>query len=373
MLNKKTWSMALAALCLVLLTGLTSFAQQPDRGKDRMEKLKAELNLSEEQATQMEALHQRFREQKRAFRDSDTRPSPEERKAMREAHKAELTKILSPEQMQQWEEMRQEHGGKMHMKGHPGIGHGPHAKLDKESKKELHKLLRQQRVKLEASLSAADKAKIDELRGELKALKPELKAQKKAMKSVKEQGEKPSEEMRAEMKPLREQKRAIMKEAGLIAQRYEAEIKNLHEEIKPDLERILGPEVDGCRKGGEAEQCKKKKGAEHHRQKMAARFILMNPNKRKGEATAAEVPEMEIYPNPSRSSNTLSYQVKSAGNVRVDLISKDGQVLKTVFQGNQEAGFHELPVDIGNLGTDVYYYKVSSADGVVTKRFTVAR
>ena len=51
-----------------------------------------ELNLSEDQKTQLQALHQEQREQRQALRDSDQRPSPEEREAMGEQFRAQLAR-----------------------------------------------------------------------------------------------------------------------------------------------------------------------------------------------------------------------------------------------------------------------------------------
>ena len=367
MLNKKNWSMALAALCLVMITHLNVLAQGPERGQDRMEIMKAELGLTDVQATQLEALREQHRAEMRALRNSGEEPNREEMRSKRQAHKAELAKILSPEQMEKMKEMRHEHRGM----------HGPHGKgMDKESKKALRKLMKEQRAKLEPSISPADKAKIEDLRAQLAELRPEMKEMRKEMKGQRAEGEKPSPEQRAAMEPYRELKRSIMQEAAAIAKNYEMEIRQLHEEAKPEIERIVGDMERPPHRFQDTEQCRKKKHVENperHEAHMAAKFILMDPNKRAERAVEGSQPEMGIFPNPSQNSNTVTFDMKNAGNVRVDLLSKDGQVVKTVFQGEMDAGSHSIPVQTDGLATDLYYYKVTSPDGVVTKRFTVAR
>jgi len=112
------------------------------------------LNLSEDQKTQLQALHQEHREQRQALRDSDQRPSPEEREAMGEQFRAELAKILTPEQLATLEEHRanrpeRDHRGKRGGKGHFGRGGFGNAELDlsdaqKEQLQALHETRRQQ-------------------------------------------------------------------------------------------------------------------------------------------------------------------------------------------------------------------------------------
>lgn len=392
--------------CLGLVFSLQVVAQRPD-GPDgppppppaKMEQLKAELGLSDEQATQLEALHKEHRADMRALRQEGTQPDREQMKALRQKHKAGMAEILTEEQMAKMKELRhQKPEGKRMKKAHK-----------QAFKQEILPLMQEQRAKFETMLSETHKQKIEGLRGELAALKPQMKEMRKAKKEVHLNQAAPSGDMDTQFEALREQRKAIFTQAGEIAKAYESELKSLHEEIKPQLEAfhakmrtqhqscedagIPKPPCEtkngDCKKGRKAEGAIQGKGAHaqgekgkgrhkdgdfegKHRLRKAAHFVLMDPNGMVDEMDQEEL-QLEIFPNPSTTNNTLTYTLRTAGKVTIDLLNKDGQVLKTVFSGNRDAGTFVQQVDTQNLGMDIYYYRVTTADDVIMKRFTVVK
>lgn len=324
---------------------------------------------------------------------------------------------------------------KAHIKGGHKQGMHQHKQEMRKHKQaykaEVLPLLQQQRVKFEQILSTTDKQKIESLRGEMEALKPQFKALREQKKAQHLNQTAPSEEMKTQFHALREQKKAIMVQAAQIAKSYESELMALHEEIKPELdafhakmraqhqaaENTKGPHPkcatkDGdCKKGRKADCAVDGKGQHHkqgdgqgkhpkqsdgqgefkgkgkhhahgpngdvegkHKMRMAAQFVLMNPNGTLEDiGETMETPEMEIFPNPSTSSNTVTYSLRKAGQVTIDLLNKEGQVLKTVFSGNQDAGSHTQQVDTQALGMDIYYYRITTDEDVIMKRFTVVK
>ena len=418
------------AACLGLVFSLQVVAQRPDGppppppcDKDgqeipppppaKIERLKAELDLTDEQATQLEELHTAHRADIKALRQAGDHPDHEQMKALRKQHKAAMADILTEEQLAKMKEMR--HQRKSQAK-----------QMKRQHKQafneEVLPLLQKQRAKFEDMLSAQHKQEIDGLRGELAELKPQFQALRQAKKQQRVEQSGPSEELKAQFKALREEKKTIMVQAAQIAQAYESELKSLHEEIKPELEAFHArmkeqhqgfegqngenPKCEtkngDCKKGrkaqgaieGQGKRHKKGKGHHHrqgeegehhangtkgdfegkHRMRKAAQFVLMTPNGNMEELDGSlETPEMEIFPNPSTSNNTLTYTLRTAGNVSIDLLNKEGQVLKTVFSGKQEAGSHSQQVDTQALGMDIYYYRVTTPDDVIMKRFTVVK
>ena len=360
--------------------------------EERMERMKAELDLTEDQVAQLEELHEARRAEMKSLRQGGERPSQEVMKAKRQEHKAAMQEILTEEQFAKMKEMKREHKSEAR-------------KVMKEHKQafrsEVLPLVMEQRAKFETMLSEADKQQIDQLRGELEALKPQLKELRKEKKQAHKAEAEPSAEMMEQFKALREQKKAIMTSAVKIAQNYESELKALHEEIKPQMEEFhtkmkeqhqgFRPEngkAPGCEtKKGECKKGRKAQGAsgnfeemegqghhQKHRLRKVAQFVLMDPNgTAPGAGGTIETPELEIFPNPSVSNNTLTYQVKTPGQVTIDLLNKDGQVLKNVFNGRQEAGSYDVQVQTQDLKMDVYYYRVTTADNSAMKRFTVVK
>lgn len=86
-----------------------------------VQRMKMNLNLSDEQVSQLEKLHQKERE---TFAEKNKA----ERKKFRENHQAEIKKILTSEQYQKWEKMKTErqikYGGHHQIMKHEGKCHG---------------------------------------------------------------------------------------------------------------------------------------------------------------------------------------------------------------------------------------------------------
>lgn len=88
--------------------GVFGFAQQTakaDMGQkkaEHMQKLKQELNLSDSQVTQLQALH----DAKSAERKQDMTAKKEDRMQKMKQNDAEMQKILTPEQFKKFQDMR---------------------------------------------------------------------------------------------------------------------------------------------------------------------------------------------------------------------------------------------------------------------------
>ncbi len=153
-----------------------------------------ELNLSEDQKVQLQALHGERREQRQARRDSGERPSPQEREALGEQFRAKLAEILTPEQLATLEAHRAnrpERGHRGH-RGHRGAG------LDlSDAQKDQVKALRDiQREKMQALRDSGERpsretmqARREEFRANFEAiLTPEQLEKLAARKAEREAG-----------------------------------------------------------------------------------------------------------------------------------------------------------------------------------------
>lgn len=85
------------------------------------------------------------------------------------------------------------------------------------------------------------------------------------------------------------------------------------------------------------------------------------------DVEAEETSDVEAYPNPFSSTNTLSYHVKS-GEVTINLLNNKGMIIETLLDEVREEGEHLLHVDLSQLNPGTYYYQVISISGVETKR-----
>lgn len=415
-------------LALMFMAAPLTHAQGPDgrekgprmNKEQRMEKMQQELGLSDKQSADMETIHAKYEPQLQALRSAE---GERDRDKMRELHKAmrsEIKEVLTEEQRAKMKELHKErrgHHGRMHGgEGDQGF-RGHHGR---KGNKEVHAymkenvvpVLKEQRLKLDAQMAAQDKSEVEALRAELKEMRPEMREAKREKKELRKEGERPTEAQRAEMKAFHEKRRNIMDKAGQIAAKYQPELEALHAEILPqaeqwksDIEAIKAKTAvekpEGARQGkcegkgeGKSEDCKArcegkgeartgKKRRGHHghhagpmgRKMDPAHFILMDPNHTPSKmAASGETPtsaKMNVYPNPSANQNTISYEVKTTGSVRIEMLDNTGQVVRQIMNEKRQAGNYTLDVDVSSLSSGVYFYRITDASGARSKNFTV--
>ena len=97
---KTKWTyLVVAALSIATVAAVE--AQRGAFGKVRSAAIANKLGLSDEQKTQMEALHQAHRDAIKSLRASGERPSREQMKELFSAHREQMEQILTPEQLEQ--------------------------------------------------------------------------------------------------------------------------------------------------------------------------------------------------------------------------------------------------------------------------------
>lgn len=78
-----------------------------------------------------------------------------------------------------------------------------------------------------------------------------------------------------------------------------------------------------------------------------------------------------VYPNPASGSTNVSFNLKQAGNVAVNITNLLGQTVATVNPGKLAAGSNNVSLNLSNIKAGVYFVNVS-VDGVsTTKKLTV--
>jgi hypothetical protein len=84
------------------------------------------------------------------------------------------------------------------------------------------------------------------------------------------------------------------------------------------------------------------------------------------------------YPNPFNPSTTISYQLPAAGPVRLDIYNVRGQLVRTLIDAEQDAGYHSV---IWNgkdnrgqsVASGVYFYRLSSLTQTLGKRMLLMK
>ena len=62
-----------------------------------------------------------------------------------------------------------------------------------------------------------------------------------------------------------------------------------------------------------------------------------------------------VFPVPAMDQQIVYFELKTDGKISVEIISRDGKVLKNVFSGKLNAGQHDMKVNISNIQSDVFF------------------
>ncbi len=79
------------------------------------------------------------------------------------------------------------------------------------------------------------------------------------------------------------------------------------------------------------------------------------------------------YPNPFNPTTSISYGLKVNGKVRLSVYDLTGKEVAVLVDGIQTAGNHEVQFDGTNLTSGIYFYKLQTAEKVITRKMTLIK
>jgi len=88
-----------------------------------------------------------------------------------------------------------------------------------------------------------------------------------------------------------------------------------------------------------------------------------------GLASVENLLVTSIYPNPTQDSNTIRFLLNETGNLKIDLMNTQGQLVKTVFSGIKEKGGYTITNNLNDLQSGTYFYRLTFEDKVLTQKF----
>lgn len=335
-----------------------------------LEQLQEQLDLSDEQATELKTLFDETKAQLRALREQSFDSDEARRAAARailEEQKSGMENILTEEQLETLQNRKSEIGDR---KRDRGKRQDLQTEIDAYRAENMEPVLRAQRAKLEEVISESDK----ELIAELRAQRPEEGERPR-------QGERPTEEQKAERRAHMEQVKGLLETYGTDIKDLMAEIEPQTEQWKEDMKAIheqYKPEDAAAgnrdrRRGHKPEGERPEKAEEAFGLMRAAHFLLMDPAVQPAQMQKVGL-VAKTYPNPAINSTRISYELPAAGAARIELLDKAGNVQRVLFSGQQTSGPHELDVDLSQLQTGVYYYRITDAQGnQVTEKLVVTK
>lgn len=106
-----------------------------------------------------------------------------------------------------------------------------------------------------------------------------------------------------------------------------------------------------------------------------------NDEKQKPDTTVARVDQSvpgkllldQNYPNPFRASTSIRYGLPSETYVRISIHTAIGPVIKVVVDERQAAGVYTLDLTIPELAPGIYFYRIQTEYGALTRRMTISR
>ncbi|TLY30016.1 MAG: T9SS type A sorting domain-containing protein [Ignavibacteria bacterium] len=79
------------------------------------------------------------------------------------------------------------------------------------------------------------------------------------------------------------------------------------------------------------------------------------------------------YPDPFNPTTTLRYDLPQPSYVLMTVHNVLGQLVKTLVDGVQDAGFRSVSFDASALPSGVYFYRLQAGDFVGVKKMLLAK
>ena len=289
-----------------------------------------------------------------------------------------------------------------------------HKELRAYAEQNILPVMKELRLKLDQQLTDEEKSTIAELREKMHTNRKEHREEMKQFHEKLKSGEISKEEAHEQFIEKRKAHKEAMEPIHTIADKHEDAIKALLDEAKgnkdtwkegmeairkkyisdEELEEMKekrhekrkewkkedgdhGPEgPHGPHHMRKGHHDKGMKGGHHmgklHRNFNPIGFLMWDPNAPMPDFDETEEPaDFEVFPNPSNSTNTINYDVSKKGAVKIELLDRQGAVLKTIVNEEKEAGAHSVEINLENMPNAVYYYRVTTVAGSKTKRFLI--
>jgi hypothetical protein len=79
------------------------------------------------------------------------------------------------------------------------------------------------------------------------------------------------------------------------------------------------------------------------------------------------------FPNPFNPETKIHYTLKNNGKVRLSVYDLTGREVAVLVDGVQNAGAHDAVFTGAGLVSGIYFYKLQTAEGVITKKMALVR
>ncbi|MDR9367401.1 MAG: Ig-like domain-containing protein, partial [Balneolaceae bacterium] len=81
----------------------------------------------------------------------------------------------------------------------------------------------------------------------------------------------------------------------------------------------------------------------------------------------------ENYPNPFNSQTTIPVTIPNRMQIKITVANVIGASVKTVIDKQLKTGYYEIPVNLGDVATGTYFYRLRTDDDVKTKKMLLVK
>ncbi len=374
----------------------------PEQMADRLTaRMTEELGLSDDQQAQVKALHLAFAQK---MKNREERPSQEEMKALHEAQKAAIAKVLTPEQLTKWEAQKTENRERRaeNIEKRAAL----HDELRAYHEQNIQPVMTEQRLKLDAKITPEDQKTIASLRSQIATARENRQKEAEEKGFGKDKGNKArpgkkegfegrmpfpggprhgfgparlDEKSRDQAKKLVETYSAdidvLFAEIADQREQWEKDIKAIHEKYKPENPDFDGPGPEGRgflgKKGEETAENGQNERTDRRDFHKKLTFLLMPATGDEPVTAAPFERKINVFPNPAGAVQNIEFEVLKAGKVLVEIVDRQGNVVQTAFTGEMPAGMNKLEINTSDLKGQMYFYRITDASGVSSKPFNV--
>jgi hypothetical protein len=79
------------------------------------------------------------------------------------------------------------------------------------------------------------------------------------------------------------------------------------------------------------------------------------------------------YPNPFNPSTTIKFALPVKTNLSLSVYNTLGEKVAEIFNGEIEAGYHEMMFNASGLSSGIYFYKIESENYSATKKLMLLK
>ena len=95
-----------------------------------------------------------------------------------------------------------------------------------------------------------------------------------------------------------------------------------------------------------------------------------------GEEPSATVDNFELhqnYPNPFNPSTTINFSLAEAGVTQLSVFNSTGQKIAELVNEKLSAGNHSVSFEAASISSGVYFYRLQTSQGVITKKMMLIK